>query len=146
MVLAGERPPRDDIAALAGRLGISDVVQIRLALPTEELAALYRRSAVFALSSDEEGLGIAALEARASGVPVVATRCGGPETSVIDGETGFLVPIGDAHAFADRLARVLSDRNMAQRMGQAARARVESTFSLERTGEAFLRVYDELLA
>ena len=146
LVLAGERPPGAPIVSLGAKLGIADAIDIRLSLPAEELAALYRQASVFALSSDEEGLGIAALEAMASGVPVVATRCGGPQTSVIEGETGFLVPIGDAGAFADRLSRIMSDPDLRRRMGQAARAHVERTFSLQRTGEAFLRVYDELLA
>ena len=146
LVLAGERAPGDEITALAAQLGISDALEIRLALPMEALAALYRQASVFALSSDEEGLGIAALEAMASGVPVIATRCGGPETSVVDGETGFLVPIGDAPAFADRLRRMLSDAAMRRRMGNAARAHVERNFSLQHTGAAFLRVYDELLS
>src|SRR5688500_4267924 len=67
LVLAGERAPNTGIIALARKLGIADTLEIRLALPVEELAALYRRASVFALSSDEEGLGIAALEAMASG-------------------------------------------------------------------------------
>lgn len=145
LVLAGERPPGDEITALATRLGIAKAVDIRLSLSLEDLAALYRRATVFALSSDEEGLALVALEAMASGVPVVCTRCGGPETSVIDGETGFLVPIGDAWAFADRLVRLFSDSEMRQRMGEAARAHMERTFSLQRTGASFLEVYDELL-
>jgi glycosyltransferase involved in cell wall biosynthesis len=145
LVLAGERSPGNDITALAKRLGVGDAIDVRLALSVEELAALYRQATVFALSSEEEGLGLAALEAMASGVPVVSTQCGGPETSVLDGETGFLVPIGDSRAFADRLVRLLSDRGMRSRMGHAARAHVERTFSLQRTGERFLRAYDQLL-
>ncbi|HEY7407123.1 MAG TPA: glycosyltransferase, partial [Gemmatimonadaceae bacterium] len=85
-------------------------------------------------------------EAMASGVPVVCTRCGGPETSVIDGETGFLVPIGDVRAFADRLVRLLSDEARRRTMGAAAREHVDANFSLERTGAAFLEAYDDLLA
>jgi len=146
LVLAGERPPGDDVAALAARLGIADAIDIRLSLSLEDLAALYRRAAVFALSSDEEGLGIVALEAMASGVPVVCTRCGGPETSVIDGETGFLVAIGDARAFADRLVRLLSDDALRRKMGASARSHVDATFSLQRTGASFLQAYDALLA
>jgi glycosyltransferase involved in cell wall biosynthesis len=145
LVLAGERPPGNDITALATRLGVANAIDIRLSLSLEDLAALYRRATVFALSSDEEGLGIAALEAMASGVPVVCTRCGGPETSVIEGKTGFLVAIGDAEAFADRLVRLLSDSDMRRGMGKAARAHVVSTFSHQYTGQAFLRTYDELL-
>ena len=145
LVLAGERPPGADITAMATRLGIADAIEVQLSLSVEALAALYRRAAVFALSSDEEGLGIVALEAMASGAPAVCTRCGGPETSVLDGQTGFLVPIGDAKAFADRLVRLLSNTDMRRQMGDAARDHVHRTFSLERTGDSFIRAYDELL-
>ena len=145
LFLAGERPPGETITALAANLGVSDAIEMRLSLSLEELAALYRRATVFALSSEEEGLGIVALEAMASGVPAVCTRCGGPETSVIDGETGFLVPVGDEQAFADRLVRILSDPELRRRMGEAARAHICRTFSLASAGDRFIRVYDELL-
>ena len=67
-------------------------------LGDDELVELYRGAALLALSSDEEGLGLVILEAMASGIPVVSTACGGPQTSVVDGETGFLTPVGDAAA------------------------------------------------
>ena len=145
LVLAGHRPLDDRLTALATELGIADAIDARLSPSVDELASLYRSATVFALSSDEEGLGIVVLEAMASGTPVVATRCGGPETSVIEGHTGFLVPIDDASAFADRLVRLLSDAAMRRSMGAAARAHVVRTFSLQRTGEAFLKAYDDLL-
>jgi glycosyltransferase involved in cell wall biosynthesis len=146
LVLAGERPPDQNATAVARKLGITEAIDIRLSLSLEDLAALYRRAAVFALSSDEEGLGIVVLEAMASGTPVVCTRCGGPETSVIDGTTGFLVPIGDVTALADRLVTLLNDADLRRRMGVAARAHVAQTFSLERTGQSFISAYDDLLA
>jgi glycosyltransferase involved in cell wall biosynthesis len=145
-VLAGDRPPTNEDLQLARRLGIGDAIELRLALEQEELAKLYRSAAVFALSSNEEGLGIVALEAMASGVPAVCTRCGGPETSVIEGATGFLVDIGDSEAFADRLTRVLTNRVLRDQMGQASRQHMEANFSLARTGARFLDAYDELLA
>ena len=145
LVLAGERPPTPAVMAMAQRLGVDDAMEIKLSLTTEELATLYRRADVFALSSDEEGLGIAALEAMASGLPVVSTRCGGPETSVVEGETGFLVPIGDRDAMAKRIATLVADRNLRTRMGRAARERVTENFSLRKAGDRFLAAYAELL-
>jgi glycosyltransferase involved in cell wall biosynthesis len=146
LVLAGERPPTSDALKLARHLGIADAIDLRLALSQEDLALLYRSATVFALSSNEEGLGIVALEAMASGLPVVCTRCGGPETSVIDGETGYLVSVGDTTALANHLVRLLSSRLLRDRMGAAARRHMEENFSLERTGARFLEAYDELLA
>ena len=71
---------------------------------------MYQRAAVFALPSDDEGLGIVILEAMACGVPVVATRCGGPEDIITDGTDGFLVPRYDAGALASRLVSKKSSR------------------------------------
>jgi glycosyltransferase involved in cell wall biosynthesis len=82
----------------------------------------------------------------ASGVPVVSTDCGGPATLIDDGQTGFLVPTGDADALAARMAHLLTHPREAAAMGRAGRSRVEQHFSVEAAGERFLRVYDELLA
>jgi glycosyltransferase involved in cell wall biosynthesis len=145
LVLAGEKPPERRVLDAARALGVSNAIDIRLTLTPSELAELYRTAAVFALSSDEEGLGIAALEAMSSAVPVVATRCGGPELTVVDGQTGFLVPVGDADAFGARLELLLSNAELRGRMGAASRVRVEERFSLQQSGDVFIRVYDELL-
>jgi glycosyltransferase involved in cell wall biosynthesis len=106
---------------------------------------LYRQASVFVLPSNEEGLGIVILEAMASGLPVVSTRCGGPDTCVVEGETGYLIPVGDAEALAHRMQVLLEDRALGQWMGKAGRMLVEARFSIEAAGKAFLEVYDRLL-
>jgi glycosyltransferase involved in cell wall biosynthesis len=107
---------------------------------------VYRQASLFVLSSNEEGLGIVILEAMASGLPVVGTRCGGPETCVVEGETGYLVPVGDAEALARSMQVLLEDRALGQQMGKAGRMLVESRFSIEAAGRPFLEVYDRLLS
>jgi glycosyltransferase involved in cell wall biosynthesis len=144
LYLVGE-PPLPETMRLLHRLGIAERVRILGLRCGEELAELYRDAQLFVLSSDEEGLGIVVLEAMASGLPVVSTRCGGPETAVVDGETGFLTPVGDVAALADAIERVLDDPALQRRMGQAGRQRVEERFSLAAAAEVFLRKYDELL-
>ena len=146
LILAGERAPSEKALETARRLGVMDAIDVRLKLEPAELAALYQSATIFALSSDEEGLGIVALEAMSCGVPVVATRCGGPDITVVDGETGFLVSIGDANAMAERLESLLTDRALRNRMGAASRRRVEQRFSLRSTGDVFLEVYDRMLS
>ena len=61
---------------------------------------------MFLLSSNEEGLGLVIGEAMAAGLPVVSTRCGGPETFVVEGVTGYLTPVGDAQAMALKIAEL----------------------------------------
>ena len=145
LILAGSTPPTDADMAIASELGVAGTVEFRGGLDDDSLAELYRGAAAVALSSDEEGLGLVLLEAMASGVPVVSTASGGPQTSVVDGETGYLTPVGDAGAFADRLAALLADETRRRAMGVRARAHVETNFSLEAAGRPFLRVYDQLV-
>ena len=101
---------------------------------------------VFAQASLEEGFGIAALEAMAAGLPVVATRVGGVPELVKDGETGWLVPRGDVPALAAGLRTLLLDRDTRLAMGAAARARVAASFSVEQMVANVSAVYDDVLA
>ena len=102
----------------------------------------YGAADVVALASTWEGLGLALVEAAQHGRPVVATRVGGIPEVVGDGETGLLVPPGDASALASAMARLLGDANLRRRMAAAGRARVAQHYSLDavvaRT-EAFYR-------
>lgn len=112
------------------RLGIKDIVELRPSVKTsEQLAAIYRQSKVFVLSSRQEGLGIVVHEAMASGMPVVSTRCGGPEEAVRDGQTGYLVSLDDPLELADRVVRLLEDDVVQSRMGECARERAASEWS-----------------
>ena len=145
LILAGETSPSVEDWNLAVSLGISEYVEFHQNVLIEELARLYRGASLFVLSSNEEGLGIVILEAMASGIPVVATRCGGPETAVIDGETGYLTPVGDAKALAVTIQQLFAHPELRQRMGQAGRQRVEEHFSIEAAGKVYLEKYDELI-
>ncbi len=127
-------------------LGVADHIEVRQDVPARELAKLYRAASLFVLSSNEEGLGIVLLEAMASGLPVVSTRCGGPETVVTEGQTGFLVPVGDAPALVARIGTLLDSDAMRRAMGAAGRRVVVERFSLDAAASPFLQTYDELLA
>lgn len=107
----------------------------------DQLIALYRRASVFVMPSYFESFGIAALEAMAFGLPVVATAAGGLPEIIQDGETGFLVPPGDPHGLSVALLRLLRDRSLARGMGQAGRRRVRERFTPDRVARAMLGVY-----
>ncbi|MCE7979617.1 MAG: glycosyltransferase family 1 protein [Caldilinea sp. CFX5] len=142
LVLAGKSMPESSAWQIADSLGITPYIECRLNVTETELAELYQNAAFFVLSSDEEGLGIVILEAMASGIPVVATRCGGPETAVREGETGFLVATGDPEMLAHRMSQLLKNPVEAEAMGKAGRKIAEQHFSLEAAGRAFLQQYD----
>ncbi len=86
-----------------------------------------------------ESFGMAAAEAMACGLPVVASRAGGLTEIVVDGENGVLVTPGDIAGACSAIERDVADRSMARSMGQAARTRVVEQFSLERCAERYLR-------
>lgn len=110
------------------------------------LRAWYAAADVFALPSSSEAQGIAALEAMASGLPVVASAVGGLLGTIEDGRTGFLVPAGDVTTLAQRLVQLLGDPARRRAMGIEARASVERAFSWQRTAAATIEVYREALA
>jgi glycosyltransferase involved in cell wall biosynthesis len=101
---------------------------------------------VFVSSSETEGLPLASVEAMAMGKPVVLTNCGGVPEVVEDGRTGLLVPVKDPRALADGVLRLLGDRALAERLGQAGRTRVETAFSLRSMLDRYTELYEHLLA
>ncbi|HEU4662452.1 MAG TPA: glycosyltransferase family 4 protein [Dokdonella sp.] len=144
LVLAGASAPPQRFWRRAEDIGIREQVHFYERPDRATLARMYRTASVFALPSDEEGFGMVLLEAMASGVPVVATRCGGPEGVVSDAVDGYLVPRGDAAGMAQRLALLLSDpqRNLA--MGRAARLAVERRFEQRIAAATFVDVWRRL--
>jgi glycosyltransferase involved in cell wall biosynthesis len=150
------RPPERDYPALLRRLTEGRDVSFLGPVPDPALPELYRRAAVLALPSVDrtcygrhvpvsELLGLAALEAMASGTPVVASRIGGLAEVVVDGETGFLVPPGDVEALGDRLAGLLSDRRLAARLGANARDLVVERFTWRACAKRCLTAYEALV-
>lgn len=99
---------------------------------------------VLVSAASQEPFGRSLVEAMAAGVPVVATRSGGPEEIVVDGASGYLVEVGDVAALAGRIAGLLGDRELARTMGQAGRQRALSHFSLERVVAAIVGVFSEV--
>jgi glycosyltransferase involved in cell wall biosynthesis len=101
---------------------------------------------VAAISSDYEGSPLAAMEYMEAGLPVVATRVGGLEDIVVDGETGILVSPRDARQLAAGLGQLLDDADLAHRMGEAGRERRRTEFDLSQTVHRVERLYEELYA
>jgi glycosyltransferase involved in cell wall biosynthesis len=107
---------------------------------------LYRNFDVFVSSSRSEGLSLAFLEAMATGLPVVATRSGGPQEVIEPDVNGVLVPIEDPDSLAEALLRTLQSPEFRTRLGAAARQRVVDSFSLEAVLRQYASLYEKLLA
>ncbi len=86
---------------------------------------------ILVVASLSEGFSLVTIEAMASSKPVVSTRCGGPEDIIIDGETGFLVPINDSNAISNKLLYLLENPDIAEKMGQNGRERVKHFYTIE---------------
>jgi D-inositol-3-phosphate glycosyltransferase len=110
----------------------------------QELAELYRNALFFVLSSDEEGLGIVVLEAMASGLPIITTRCGGPESIVEEGETGLFVPLNGRDELASAMDTLTTSGALRTRMACQARVRAVERFSIAAAGSIFLSRYDAI--
>jgi lipopolysaccharide/colanic/teichoic acid biosynthesis glycosyltransferase/glycosyltransferase involved in cell wall biosynthesis len=109
-------------------------------------APYYHLMDVLAFPTHREGFGQVSLEAQASGIPVVTTDATGAKDSVIDGVTGFVIPVGDASALARAIAKLLNDPLLRARMGKEGRAWAEQDFGQETIWDAQADVYRQLLA
>jgi N-acetyl-alpha-D-glucosaminyl L-malate synthase BshA len=144
LMLVGDGPERAAVEKLATSLGVSDNV----AFLGEQLqmARLLAQADLFLLPSEQESFGLAALEALASGVPVVATNVGGLPEVVRHAETGWLVPVGDPPALAGAVVKLLGDETRRAAMGRAARADALARFRPEPVVARVEELYRELLA
>jgi phosphatidyl-myo-inositol dimannoside synthase len=128
-VVVGEGPLRGEIESLAGALGVGDAVRLCGALGDDGRDDWLDRAHLFAMPSrvppegTGEGFGIVYLEAGVHGLPVVAGRAGGALDSVVDGVTGLFVDPTDHTDVANAVTRLLTDRELAARMGRAASTR-----------------------
>lgn len=150
LVIIGDGPLRGRLQRLAQQAGVADRVVFLGALPHTQVLGWMRRAALLVLPSVRtgagrvEGLGMVTLEAAATGVPAVGSNLGGITETILDQETGFLVPARDATALAARIGELLSDAALRQRMGAAARQHVAQNFDIVRQTAALEALYDEV--
>ena len=126
--VAGDGPCMAELRWSAAGLGLDG--RVRFLGVVRDVPALLAGAGLFVLPSRTEGVSLTLLEAMASGLAVVATRVGGNPEVVADGETGLLVPAGDAEALAAAILRLRRDDRARRRMGEAGRHRVEGRFDV----------------
>ena len=143
-VVVGDGTLRPDMEVLAGQLGIGE--RTIFTGWRRDLPRVYADLDVLVVSSDNEGTPVSAIEAMASGCPVVATRVGGLPDLIEDGEVGHLVAARDAEAMAGAILGLLRDGDRARRMGQRARGLVQGRYRAERLCRDIEGLYTELLA
>jgi N-acetyl-alpha-D-glucosaminyl L-malate synthase BshA len=139
LVMIGDGPDRGVAEEDARRLGVQD--DVRFLGRIDAVAPLLAVADVYVLATDRESFGLSALEAQASGVPVVAAGVGGIAEVVEDGVTGDLVPVGDIAAFTEAITRLLTDRALWERQSAAAVRRARAKFNIDDVVSRYEAVY-----
>ncbi|MBW3629954.1 MAG: N-acetyl-alpha-D-glucosaminyl L-malate synthase BshA [Gemmatimonadetes bacterium] len=143
LVFVGDGPDRSEAAHEASALGIAD--RVLFLGKQDSVAELLACADLFLLPSESESFGLSALEAMASGVPVVASRTGGLPSVVDHGVSGFLAEIGDLEAMAEAGATVLQDPGKWKRTSEAARAVAVERFGVNRVVPQYEAYYNQIL-
>ena len=112
----------------------------------QDSAAFLGQMDMFALSSSSEGFSISTIEAMATGLAVIATRCGGPEEIILSGQNGLLIPKDNPHVLADSIMTLLSDNELRLTLSEAGRRRAREEFSMDRLLSSYKREYMNLLS
>ena len=148
LLVVGDGPMRSTWEAIVRERGLTDRVRFLGAVPAEDLPGWYAAADVFVLPATlrAEAFGTVLLEAMAAGLPCVTTELGtGTSFVVQDGETGLVVPPGDADALAAALRRLLNNPPLRRRMGLAGRERVLRHFTLQQLVDHLEAVYRAVL-
>lgn len=140
----GDGPERPDAEDEARKLGVESDVYFLGKL--DLVAPLLASADVFLLPTQSESFGLSALEALASGVPVIGTRAGGLPEVVRDGETGFLCGVGDVEAMSEAALSILRDRDRWKSMSELATSDARERFSLDAIVSQYEHLYVTSLA
>src|SRR5262249_2670387 len=128
------------IERMVRRSGLDSRVELLPAVPHSQVPEVLSRIDIFVVPSLSESFGVAAVEASACGLPVVASRVGGLPEVVVDGETGLLVPPSDSPALANALDRLIGSEELRVRFGRNGRAFVEQLYSWDRCVDVLQRL------
>ncbi|PIQ60938.1 MAG: N-acetyl-alpha-D-glucosaminyl L-malate synthase BshA [Bacteroidetes bacterium CG12_big_fil_rev_8_21_14_0_65_60_17] len=143
LLLVGDGPDRAAAEHKARELGVVDDIRfLGKQEPVEEILAI---TDIFLIPSGSETFGLAALEAMSCGVPVIASNIGGLPELVVEGETGFLRPLGDIDAYAACAMQLLDNPELQASMSAAARKRAVDEFDLSRIIPRYEAYYERIL-
>ena len=144
LILVGDGPLRSEMEQFAVELRISD--SVRFLGERDDIPDLLSMADIFWMPSLHEGLPIAALEAMATGLPIVASSVGGLKELVTDSENGLLVQPRDAGALAESTIKLLANKELRERIGANARQMVDSKYSISKTADDYIKAYEDLLS
>ncbi|MEP7213886.1 MAG: N-acetyl-alpha-D-glucosaminyl L-malate synthase BshA [Acidobacteriota bacterium] len=144
LVLVGDGPERSAVFYRADQLGVSD--EITAVGKQANIADYLGVADVFLLPSELESFGLAALEALACEVPVIATRIGGIPEVVTEGETGYLSDVGDTAKMADDTMRLLEDEELRRAFGEKGREQAIQRYGTDKIIPQYIAFYEKVLS
>lgn len=142
-VIVGSGPQEKELKNLVRKSGLED--RVVFLGQQKSVARFFKASDVFVLPSLKEAFGLVLLEAMIAGLPVVATESGGVPDIVKQGETGLLVGARDALGLKQAVERVVLDKKLAGRLGEAGKKRVKEMFDAKVMAEKTAAVYERVL-
>ena len=144
LYLIGEGPTKHPAQRLAEKLGLGEKVcfwgNVR------DVSRILGKSDLFLLPSQQESFGLAALEAMSSEVPVVATKVGGLPEVIRHGKDGYLAEVGDLETMVEYCLKILTDEDLAEKMGKKARMRVLEKFTTDKVVPRYVSLYRRTLS
>jgi len=143
--LFGEQSYVDELKALTAQLGLAEVVEFT-GFRSDVNALIRKLTVLVHASTTGEPFGQVIVQGMAAGKPVVATHGGGVPEIVVDGVTGYLVPMGDAESMAEAVGTLLASPEAAREMGRKGRERIEEKFTIQSSARAVEAVYETVVA
>lgn len=145
LIIAGSGEEGTNLKELAKRLGLDQKVEFKGRVSNEDKTTLLQEAWVLVNPSFMEGWGITTIEANACGTPIIASNVPGLRDSVKDGETGYLVPRGDAGAFSEKIIKIILDKELREKLGREGAAWAKN-FDWNKTSEKFLKIISRNLS
>ena len=146
LLIIGEGGEKAKLKRMVRRLEIEDAVVFISSAPQKDLVNYYHAADVFVLPSFSESLGKVLIEAGAAGCPVVSTETTGARDVVVEGRTGYLVPIGDENAMVEKILKVLRmEESERKEMAKNAQRILEEKFSQEKSIEKVVMFWNKLI-
>lgn len=144
--LVGAGPDEAQLRAAVARADLGDCVKFRGQISRDEIAGVFADADIFVLTSDYEGYPRVLMEAAAAALPVVTTAVSGSDEAVLDGATGYIVPVRDAGAAAAKLASLIESPALRLRLGLAGREHIRTNLDPSRNTPGQLAIWKRLAA
>jgi glycosyltransferase involved in cell wall biosynthesis len=145
LLMAGSGPLRSSLEALTQQLGLTRTISFLGAVEHRQVPEILKNVDIFVMPSIQEEFGVAAVEAQAMEIPVVATRVGGVPEVVSDGETGILVEPGNSGQLAQAILTLIENPALRRQMGERGRRHVLDNYRWEDNAALMERLYNRFL-